>query len=99
MRLRVPHRARARVRAGRGVEACFEGVLEPQWVIDIVRTGVNDTVNHMANVSTSAVNKESAMRKTTRASAPRRIRYNQANPVIGVRVDRPTYTRLLGVAR
>ena len=66
-------------------------------VIDMVSAGVNDTVNHMANVSTSAVNKESAMRKTTRHQPPSRIRYNQANPVIGVRVDRPTYTRLLAL--
>ena len=37
------------------------------------------------------------MRKNPRHEPPSRIRYNQANPVIGVRVDRATYTRALAV--
>jgi len=37
------------------------------------------------------------MRKPTRHEPPSRIRYNEANPVIGVRVDLPTYTRLLAL--
>jgi sugar phosphate isomerase/epimerase len=35
------------------------------------------------------------MRTTKRHQAPSRLRYETANPVIGVRVDRETYDRLL----
>jgi len=66
-------------------------------VNDRVSDGVNDSVNHLVNVSNSTVNKEPAMRKTRRHEPPSRIRYNEANPVIGVRVDRATYSRLLGL--
>lgn len=37
------------------------------------------------------------MSRTPRHQPPSRIRYNEANPVIGVRVDRATYTRLLAL--